>query len=156
MAVCPLSSVPDTWSHEFEWVVDNSVDFSKFTMSGTGVELTQQIDKSYNGYKKTYTLVGADGTTTELSKTDVKKITTAGAILTVDKTAKTVGVVLQEIEAKLESSWARVTAKAGGYLMFEFTTNLTSEFCVTVTDKVGGSASSAVYKQADKIGRAHV
>ena len=135
--------------NEFEWVVDSEIDFSKFTYSGTGVELTQQIDRTYNGYKKTYMLVGADGQSTELSKTEVRKLATAGAVVTADKTAKTVSVVLQEIEAKLESSWAAVTAKAGGYLMFEFTTNLTSEFCVTVTEKEGGSASSATYKQPD-------
>jgi len=132
---------------EFEWVVDNSVDFSKFTYSGSGMEVSQNISMKYNGYSKNYTMVDADGKTVTLSNTEVKKLATVGAIVTEDKSAKTVDILLQPIEAKLESSWAKVTAKAGGYLMFEFTTNLTSEFCVTVTDKEGGSYSSAVYKQ---------
>ncbi len=135
--------------NEFEWVVDGDIDFSKFTYSGTGIEIGQYISKNYNGYKKTYTTVDADGNTVEISSNDVKKLTTAGIVVTADKTAKTVDVAVTPIEAKLASSWAKVTAKAGGYLMFEFTTNLTSEFCVTVTEKEGGSSSSAVYKQPD-------
>jgi len=135
--------------HEFEWVVDNSVDFSKFTYSGTGMEISQTISRKYNGWTKNYIMVDADGKTVTLTNTEVKKLTTVGAIVTEDKAAKAVDILLQPIEAKLESSWASVTAKAGGYLMFDFTTNLTSEFCVTVTDKAGGSASSAVYKQPD-------
>ena len=134
---------------EFEWVVDGNIDYSKFTYSGSGIEIGQYISKNYNGYKKTYTTVDADGKTVEISATDVKKIATAGIVVTENKTAKTVDVSVMPINAKVESSWAKVTAKAGGYLMFEFTTNLTSEFVVTVTEKEGGSSSSATYKQGD-------
>lgn len=135
--------------NEFTWTVDSSIDFSKFTYSGTGIEITQYIAKNYNGYAKNYTTVDESGATVSLSANDVKKLTTAGIVVTADKSAKKVDIAVTAIDAKLESSWAKVTAKAGGYLMFEFTTNLTSEFCVTVTEKEGGSASSSVYKQPD-------
>ena len=130
--------------NNFEWVNDSKVDFSKFNYTGAGTEVTKYIDTNYNGYNKTYLLNGA-----EVKKTDVRKLATLGAIITSDKSAKTVTIELQEITAVVESSWKSVTAKAGSYLMFEFTTNLTSEFCVTVTAEEGASASKATYKQPD-------
>ena len=52
-----------------------------------------------------------------------------------------------EIVSKVEPSWKSVTARAGSYLMFEFTTNMSGSFYMTVTAKEGGSKASAAYTQ---------
>ena len=87
------------------------------------------------------------GEKVEAKSSDVKKLGTVGAIVKADKTAKTADIEIHAVELKIQSSWKHVTAKAGSYLMFEFTTNIPLEFATTVTAKEGGSSSSAAYKQ---------
>ena len=129
-----------------EWV-KSEVDTSKFDIFGTGATAVSQINSKYNGYKKTYTIVNETGETVEAAANDVKKLDIVGAIVTADKTAKTAAIEVHSVDLKIQSSWKHVTAKAGSYLMFKFTSNIPLEFATTVTAKEGGSSSSAAYKQ---------
>ena len=131
------------------WITDSEIDYTKFTYFAPGVEIAQHVTMTYQGYQKNYTTVDAEGNTVTLSSTDVRKYPLAGIAVTVNKDAKKVDILVREIEAKLSAHWTKVTAKAGGYLMFKFTTNLTSKFFVTVTEKAGASDSVAVYKQGN-------
>ena len=133
--------------NEFEWNTSGDVDYSKFTYSGTGVKVVTKITTEFGGYKKTYNLVNADGTKTEVTTTAVRKLKTVGVIVTEDKTAKTISVDVYEIVSVVEPAWKSVTARAGSYLMFDFTTNMAGSYYMTVTAKEGGSESSAAYTQ---------
>ena len=129
-----------------EWV-KSEVDTSKFDIFGTGVSAVTKINSTYGGYKKNYTIVNADGTKTEASNSDVRKLATIGITVKEDKANKVVDLEVHEVEIKVQPSWSHVTAKAGSYLMFKFTTNIPIDFAVTVTAKEGGSSSSAADKQ---------
>ena len=129
-----------------EWV-KSEVDTSKFDIFGTGVSAVTKINSTYGGYKKNYTIVAADGTKTEASNSDVRKLATIGITVKEDKANKVVDLEVHEVEIKVQPSWSHVTAKAGSYLMFKFTTNIPIDFAVTVTAKEGGSSSSAADKQ---------
>ena len=129
-----------------EWVKDD-VDTSKFDIFGTGVSAVTQINSNYGGYKKNYTLVNAAGEKVETTNSDVRKLGTVGIVVTEDKANKSLDLEVYEVDVKVQSSWTHITAKAGSYLMFKFTTNIPINFAVTVTAKEGGSASSAAEKQ---------
>jgi len=129
-----------------EWV-KSEVDTSKFDIFGTGMSAVTQITKDYGGYTKNYTIVNAAGEKVAADAQDVRKLAIVGAIVTADKTAKVADIEIHEVELKIQPSWTHVTAKAGTYLMFEFTSNIPLEFATTVTAREGGSASSAAYKQ---------
>ena len=133
--------------NKFEWVSDGDVDYSKFDYSGTGAKVVSTLDGKYNGWTKTWNLVGADGSKSEVAKIDVRKLQTVGVNVTEDKTAKTAVFDFVEIVSKVEPSWKSVTARAGSYLMFEFTTNMSGSYYMTVTAKEGGSKASAAYTQ---------
>ena len=56
-------------------------------------------------------------------------------------------ITVTEVVTKVQASWTKVTAKAGSYLMFDFTTNLPMDFYMTVTPKEAGGPNTAAYKQ---------
>ena len=129
-----------------EWV-KSEVDTSKYDMFGTGASLINQIGSTYNGYKKTYYTLDENGEKVESSATAIKRLSIVGAMITADKSAKTCEAVISPVEFMIQPSWTSVTAKAGTYLMFEFTCNIPLDFTTTVTAKEGGASSSAAYKQ---------
>ena len=133
--------------NEFEWSAVGAVDYSKFTYSGTGAEVVRKLDSEYIGWKKSWYVLGADGSKTETPKSDIRKMETVGAAVVADEATKAATFTFTEMISKVEPAWKKVTAKAGSYLMFEFTTNLSGGFYITVTAKENGAASSAVYKQ---------
>ena len=135
--------------NKFEWVSTGEVDYSKFDLSGTGAKVVSSLDSTYNGYKKTYYLIAADGTKTEVAKADVRKLKTVGVNVTANKTAKTAVFEFVEVVSVVEPAWTKVTARAGSYLMFEFTTNMAGDFYITVTSKEGGAKASAAYTQGE-------
>ena len=130
-----------------KWEKD-PVDTSKFTYFGSGISVISEIDQDLAGYTKTYYI--SDGTTkTEAKRTDVRKLGMVGvAVENKNASAKTVDLVASEVNVRALASWSSVTARAGSYLTFEFTTNMPMDFYMTVTPKEGGSQSTAAYKQA--------
>ncbi len=129
--------------NEFTWVSDTTIDFKKFKYFGTGIEVTSDINKDYNGYKKSYFMLGADGTETEASSTSVRKLGTIGAAATADDTAKTVKIVVTEVIVKIEAEYTSLTARAGSYVMFDFTTNCPIDFVVNVSTSSTKNANVA-------------
>lgn len=122
-----------------------------FTGSGSSIYSTAMSSK-YQGYKKTYIVV-ENGVETTLKPTEIvrtlNKIELAGIKEEMDKTAKTVTFRIYKINAVVMPSFTAVTAKAGYYLMFDFTTNVEASYCVTVTTTPGGSKTSAADVQPD-------
>jgi len=135
--------------NKFEWVSTGDVDYSKFAYSGAGARVVSTLDAKYNGWDKTWYLVAADGTKTEIKKADARKLPTVGVNVTEDSNAKTASFDFTEIISVVEPSWSKVTARAGSYLMFEFTTNMSGGYYITVTSKEGGASVSAAYKQGE-------
>ena len=133
--------------NEFVWLGDSSVDMSKFTEVGSGTHVVRQFDSACNGYQKIYARIDENGNEIESTKKELQAIAVAGAVVTKDETAKTGKIVVTELEAKLESEWKSVSAKGGYYLMFEFTTNLNANFCVSVTNKEAGDFKTALDQQ---------
>ena len=122
---------------------------SEFSIFGTGTQVINEINKDYNGYRKTYFVKKGDSLE-EISKTNIQKMATAGAaIAKKDDSAKTIEVHVSEITIRLEPEWTKVTAKAGAYLMFDLSANCAMNLTLTVTAKEGGAASSAAYVQED-------
>ena len=128
-----------------EWVVEGA-DTSKFDMFGTGATIVTKISAAYNGYKKSYYTLDENGNKVTIANNEIKKLGTVGVTVTVDKTAKTCDALITPLDIKVQSSWLSVNARAGTYVMFEFTTNLQVEFVTTVTLEEGGATSSAAYK----------
>jgi len=133
--------------NEFEWVISDDVDYSAFDYSGTGITVVSSLSADYNGYKKTWYQIGSDGTKTEISGSVARKMKAVGVKVTADKTAKTAEFEVVEIVSRVEPAWSKVTARAGSYLMFDFTTNMAGKYYMTVTAKENGAASTAAYKQ---------
>lgn len=133
--------------NKFEWVSTGDVDYSKFDYSGAGAQIVTKISSEFGGYKKTYLKVNADGTKTDLATSAVRKMTAAGAKVIADDAAKTVTIELTEIISIVEPEWKSVTARAGSYLMFDFTTNMEGKYYMTVTSKEGGAKATAAYTQ---------
>ena len=129
-----------------EWV-KSEVDTSKFDIFGTGISAVTEISKNYGGYKKNYLIVNEAGEKTEASSSDIRKLSTIGIIVKEDTTNKVLDLEVYNVDIKVQASWKHVTAKAGSYLMFDFTSNIPVPFAVTVTAKEGGSASSAAEHQ---------
>ena len=129
-----------------EWT-KSEADAPKYDLFGTGYSLVTQVVSQYPGYNKTYYVVGANGEKVTAETKDVRKLGTVAAILTIDKDAKKVDIEIHEVTLKVMSSWLQVTAKAGSYLMFKFTSNIPVDFAVTITSAEGGSASSALETQ---------
>ena len=133
--------------NKFEWVSSGEVDYSKFDYSGAGAQIVTKITADFGGYKKTYVQINADGTKTDLATSAVRKMTAAGAKIIADDAAKTVTIELTEIVSIVEPEWKSVTARAGSYLMFDFTTNMAGKYYMTVTSKEGGAKATAAYTQ---------
>ena len=130
-----------------KWEKD-TVDFSRFAHSGAGSDVVNKINLAYNGYQKTYLLVGADGSKKEVKHSDIRKLATVGMVVTAkDDAAKSVTFEAYPVDLRVLPSWTGVTARAGSYLMFEFTTNVEADFAVTVTAKEGGGKETAAYFQ---------
>jgi len=127
---------------------DSGVDTDKYDLSGTGVEIYQKMNTEYSDYTRTYIIV-EDGVENEYSGSKafsvLKKVSVCGAILTVDEAAKTVLVKVEPVSVKALASWKAVTAEAGAYIRFAFTTNLPVGFCVTVTAKENGKFADSIY-----------
>jgi len=127
---------------------DTGVDSSKYDMSGTGVDIYQKMNTEYKDYARTY-IITENGVETEYSASKafsvLKKLSVCGAILTVDEAAKTVLIKVEPVSVKALASWKAVTAEAGAYIRFAFTTNLPVGFCVTVTAKENGKYSDSIY-----------
>ena len=131
-----------------KWATDDD-SAPKFDIIGTGVDAVSKINSKFGGYKKNYTLVSANGEKSEISNTNVRKLSTIGIVITEDKANKKVDLEVHELEVKILSSWTHVTAKAGSYLMFDITTNIPVEFATTVTAEEGGAYSTSAYTQKD-------
>ena len=145
----PNAIVTDKYTaipNEFEWKED-SIDMTAFGFVGSGLSAVRQFDAECNGYQKTYCYLDENGKEIVSTKKELQAMGTVGATVTKDDTAKTGKLVVREIVSKVVSSWASVTAKAGSFLMFDFTTNMEAEYCVTVTAKKADASSSAVYTQ---------
>lgn len=126
-----------------EWEASHD-DLEGYTHFGTGLEVGQAITAKYPG--RTWYVLNADGTRTKVSYTNVIKMGQIGAKVEKISEGKH-EITLIEVSAKAASSWERVTARAGSYLMFEFTANLPMDYYITVTPKKAGDASTAVYEQ---------
>ncbi|MBQ7365164.1 MAG: discoidin domain-containing protein [Clostridia bacterium] len=132
---------------ETKWVADNSINVNEFTYSGSGRDVYTKVQLDYKNYDRSWYKEEADGTKTTLKYSAISKMASIGAITTVDEAAKTVSVKVVEMEVRVQSSWKEVTAKAGSYLMFDFTCSLPMDFYITVTPTEGGKQSTAAYTQ---------
>lgn len=125
-----------------------SADTSAFDMAGTGVDIYQKVNVEYKDYTRTFVLV-ENGTETEYTGSKafsaLKKLGVCGANVTLDETAKTAVVKIMPVVTQALASWKAVTAKAGAYIRFEFTANLATTFCVTVTAEENGQYSKSLY-----------
>ena len=121
----------------FDWVPDD-IDYSGFTYFGSGASIANDINKDYIGFAKTYYALDSEGNKTEYSSGEVRRLGTVGAQIKEDEAAKRLEVQLTPLEVRVESSWEKVTARAGSYLMFEFTANCPVEFYMTVTPEAEG------------------
>ncbi len=124
------------------WVKDD-ISVSEFTSFDTASNIVSSISRQYNGYTKTY----HDGEGNSMTVTEVRKLGTIGVIINADESAKTVDIQVEELSVRAQASWKSVTARAGSYLMFDFTTNLPIDFYMTVTATKGGAESGAAYTQ---------
>ena len=131
-----------------KWTTSEA-DKHNFDIFGTGVDAVTKVNSKFGGYKKNYTLVNANGEKSEISNTEVRKLSTIGIVVAEDKANKVVNLEVHELEVKVLSSWSHITAKAGSYLMFDITTNIPVEFATTVTAEEGGAYSTSVYTQKD-------
>ena len=129
---------------DFEWVPDD-IDYEKFNFFGNGASVSNDINKAYGGYLKNYFLVAEDGSKTALSSGEARRQGTVGAIVTEEASAKTINIDLVPVDVRAESSWESVTARAGSYLMFSFTTNCPTGFYMTVTNSP--DSSTYLYEQ---------
>ena len=121
------------------------LDTSKFVLFGTGSSVYNSANVKYSKYSRSFYM--KDNTDKKLSLKEMKELGVVGAEVVLDETAKTAKFMLSAVEFTVQSSWKAVTAKAGTYLMFEFTTNMPMTYAVTVTAKEGGSQASAAYTQ---------
>lgn len=122
-------------------LVDDAEAFDYF---GTGFDVTRAIAVKYPN--RTWFVQNADGTRSESTYMKVKDLDQIGA--KVEEIAKdTVEVTVTEVKASAYSSWEKVTARAGSYLMFEFSANLPMDYYITVTPKEAGDVKTAVYTQ---------
>ena len=129
-----------------KWTSTTDIDTSKFTYFGSGKDVAGQINATYKDPKtRVWYIMNEDGTKEKSSYSAVCKLKTIGAMVeTVDGKNH---ITVTEVVTKVQASWTSVTAKAGSYLMFDFTTNLPMEFYMTVTPTKGGAVGSAAYKQ---------
>ena len=129
-------------------VWSGSADMSAYDMSGSGVDIYQLVNSKYKDYMRTFVVV-ENGVETEYRSNTafaaLKKLGVCGVKITLDETAKTAVVKLEPVTVEVMASWKAVTAKAGAYIRFSFTTNLSAKFCVTVTAKENDSFASSVY-----------
>ena len=130
--------------NEAKWEGTGDIDTSKFEYFGSGTDVVSKIGLKYKN--RTWYLAAADGTTTKISATEVKKLGTIGAMVNA-KDDGTTDITVTEVKTIVQTSWKSVTAKAGSYLMFDFTTNLPLDFYMTVTKTEAGKVNSAAYKQ---------
>lgn len=131
---------------------DTSVDSSSFTMSGTGVDIYQTVNREYKDYTRHFVIVENETETTYTGTKAfpvLKKLGICGANVTLDEIAKTATIKVIPVALKLLSSWKAVAAKEGSYVRFDFTTNMELDYAVTVTQKEGDAAASSVYTQDD-------
>ena len=131
------------------WVGD-AADSVAYDLSGTATELYQQVNIKYQDYTRIYIIV-ENGVETRYEGTkafsSLKKLGVCGANLTVDEESKTVEIKMIPHTTKVLSAWKAVTAKAGAYIRFGFTTNLETNFCITVTSVEGGKYATSLYTQ---------
>lgn len=128
-------------------VNDNSAAFDYYD---TGANIYQLVQRQYKGYSITFVIV-ENGVEVSYSLAKafapLKKLGVCGAEVTLDETAKTATIKVTPSETKLLSSWKAVTAKAGSFFRFEFTTSSDFEYAVTVTPEKGGGLSTSTYTQ---------
>jgi len=129
---------------ESEWTHKTDINVNDFQFFGSGTEVTTQIGLKYKN--RTWYLLGEDGKKTEVKYAEVRKMGTIGAMVE-EKSDGSTDITVTEVNTVVKASWSSVTAKAGSYLMFDFTTNLPMNFYMTVTKTEAGKAATAVYKQ---------
>ncbi len=128
-----------------KWTINTDINTSAFEYFGSSSDVANRVSAKYMEYTREWYL-SEDGKTEKISYTDVKKLDTIGAMVEeVDSTK--VKITVTEVKTIVQPAWTSVTARAGSYLMFEFTTNLPMDFYMTVTKQEGGSVSTAAYKQ---------
>ncbi|MBQ7364897.1 MAG: discoidin domain-containing protein [Clostridia bacterium] len=130
--------------NEEQWVSKGDIDTTKFQYFGSATDVTAKIGMEYKN--RTWFLLDENGNKTEMKYAEVRKLGTIGARVE-SKADGTNEITVTEVNTIVQASWKSVTAKAGSYLMFDFTTNLPMNFYMTVTKDEGGKAASAVYKQ---------
>lgn len=133
--------------NDFVWESESSGDLPKFNLYGTGKSCVREFSLACNGYTKSYVIIDKDGNEVSSSKKEIEALGFVGGILTKDDVAKTGKLAVREVPCRVEPAFESVSAKGGYYLIFDFTTNMNSAFAVTVTDKEGGAASTAVEKR---------
>lgn len=128
------------------WDQGNAVDTDEFVLCGSGSDVATKIALQYKNRK--YYLKNDDGSKTEIKYADVKKLGLVGVSANVlaDGTSE---LTFTALEVKVQAAWKSVTAKAGSYLMFDFTTNIPMDYMVTVTKNAGDKASTALYKESN-------
>lgn len=119
------------------------IDTSKYALFGTGDAIRNTALVTYKDYKRTFVVIENGEEKTVSSIKEFKAIGLSGAEVTLDETAKTAKIKLVPVTPTVQAEWSAVSAKAGYYLMFKFTTNLPADYCITVTNKEGGSFSGA-------------
>ena len=127
--------------NEEEWVNDGT-DYSSFSFMGSGAEVKSDIDKKYVGNAIQYYLVGEDGKSTEISAISVRQLAVVGARVEEDTAAKKVDVYVSEIEMKVLPEYKSLAARAGSYIMFDFTTNIPATFRVVVASTADGTSGA--------------
>ncbi|MBQ7364896.1 MAG: discoidin domain-containing protein [Clostridia bacterium] len=126
------------------WDGGTAIDTDQFVLCGVGDDIAPQIAAKYKNRK--YYVQNDDGSKTEIKYADVKKLGMMGVTVnTLDD--GTNEIFFTAIDVKVQLAWKSVSARAGSYLMFDFTANLPLDYIVTVTKTEGGKASAALYTE---------
>ena len=127
--------------NEEEWVSDG-IDYSQLKFIGTGADVKSDIDKTYVGNAITYYLVDSEGNSESVNGISIRQLPVVGARVEEDKAAKKVDVYVTEIDIRVLSEFTSLTARAGSYVMFDFTTNFPVNFYVTVAPSADSTAGA--------------
>ena len=127
-----------------EWG-DDGTDYSLFSFMGTGADVKADIDKKYVGKALNYYLVGEDGNASEIKAIEVRKIPVVGAEVRENSSSGAVDVYISSLDMKVMTEFESLTAKAGSYVMFDFTCNIPAAFTVVVGSTP--DATSGAYTQ---------
>lgn len=99
-----------------------------------------------NPTNREWFLLDENGTKTAIDYSDALKLGVVAIDVNKKDGAKT-EIVVKEIEAEVVPKFEKITAKSGEYLMIEFAANIPANFTVTITEKAGAAAATAIYTE---------